>query len=138
MRTFKDPTVLARAECDRLLRAGILGRMALTTPGGPEIVPVHYRVWGDEVVIRTRARTLLARWAHQAQVAFEVDLVSHECWAGWSVVARGVAVVTPDDVGGAGEETAALVRLPWTSLSGHQLGCGWDAQASMPVRTTSL
>jgi hypothetical protein len=104
---------------------------------------------GDEILVRTQARTLLARWAHQAQVSFEVDLVDYERWAGWSVVARGVATVTdgtPEDTGlppsgprsWGGEEHAVLVRLPWTSLSGRQLGRGWDAPATMPGRSASF
>ncbi len=148
MRSFHDPAVLDHADCERLLRAGIFGRVALTTPGGPEIVPVHYRVMHDEIVVRTETRTLLARWAHRAQVSFEVDLVDYVRWAGWSVVARGVATVVADEAGdGSGiydgprpqdeADRYALVRLPWTSLTGRQLGRG-DTWATAPGRSLSL
>lgn len=143
-----EAAVLPDDECDRLLRAGTFGRLAFTTPGGPEIVPVNYRVVADAIVVRTAAGTLLARWAHEAQVTFEVDLVNHERWVGWSVIARGVASIEGPDVqhdphrGGprpwADGERGIVVRLPWTTISGRQLGRGWDALASMPARTTSL
>lgn len=140
--------VLGSDECAGLLRAGTFGRMAVTTPGGPEIVPVNYRVVADEIVVRTGAWSLLARWADQAQVSFEIDLVDYQKWIGWSVIARGVAEVVP--IGPAspdvvdvvaprpwvdGERTA-LVRLRWSSLSGRKLGRGWDALGAMPTRTT--
>lgn len=143
-------SVLGDDECASLLRAGTFGRMAMTTPGGPEIVPVNYRVVVDEIVVRTGAASMLARWADQAQVSFEIDLVDYRRWVGWSVIARGVAVVeatepsspdTVDPVGPrpwVGGERAALVRLRWTSLSGRKLGRGWDALGAMPSRTTSL
>lgn len=135
-------------ECARLLGAGTVGRFVYVTPDGPAIVLLNYRVVGDEVVVRTEAGSGLARWADGAPVCFEVDLVDHERWRGWSVVARGVARVDQQPAGSishatgprpwADGERATVVRLAWTELSGLRLGRGWDPFSAMPARTTPL
>ena len=82
--------------CERLLRRGAFGRFALTTPRGPEIVPVNYVVRDDAVVVRTDPTAMLARHAAGAPLVFEVDAVDPEYWSGFSVVARGVGEVVRD------------------------------------------
>lgn len=139
-------TRLTYSECESLLRAGVFGRLAITTPHGPDIVPLNYRVVDGAVLACTAADTPAARWAGGNQVAFEVDLVDHERWRGWSVVAKGPAEVLAE------EELTALpayrprpwadgdrhvwLRLRWTGLSGRQVGTGWDALSAMPTRNT--
>ncbi|CAN5212087.1 hypothetical protein BH09ACT12_BH09ACT12_00870 [soil metagenome] len=139
-------TNLSYSECEVLLRAGVFGRLALVTPDGPDIVPLNYRVIDNAVMVCTAADTLLARCAGGASVAFEVDLVDHERWRGWSIVAKGTAeVVEGSEPRGshfnrprpwADGDRNVWIRLPWTSLSGRQLGTGWDALLAMPARTT--
>ena len=82
-------TRLSVEECERLLRAGTFGRVAFSTERRPEILPVNYAVEDGAVWIRTEPGGLLARSAPGLPLAFEVDLVDHERWHGWSVVAHG-------------------------------------------------
>lgn len=139
-------TTINDETCRLLLRAGTFGRMAVITPVGPEIVPVNYRVVDDTVTVRTASGTVLARYAADARVCFEIDLVDYERWVGWSVVARGparVEQVSPTDVVVSGPrpwattEGDVLVTLAWTSVSGRKIGAGWDALLAMPARTTT-
>jgi nitroimidazol reductase NimA-like FMN-containing flavoprotein (pyridoxamine 5'-phosphate oxidase superfamily) len=119
-------------ECQRLLRRGTVGRVALVTPRGPEIVPVNYTVLDDAVVVRTTRDGFLARHADGRAVAFEVDLLDHERWQGWSVVARGVGEVVHDPERGAPDrlrlrpwadgDRSSELWLAWTELTGRRLG----------------
>ncbi|CAN5534135.1 hypothetical protein BH11ACT8_BH11ACT8_01340 [soil metagenome] len=139
-------TQLSYSECEALLRAGIFGRLALSTPDGPDIFPLNYRVVDGAVMICTGADTVVARHAGGAPVAFETDLVDHERWRGWSVVAHGTAEVVVDTERDgshlnrprpwADGDRNVWIRLAWTSLSGRKLGTGWDALLAMPARTT--
>jgi nitroimidazol reductase NimA-like FMN-containing flavoprotein (pyridoxamine 5'-phosphate oxidase superfamily) len=129
---------LAPSQCERLLRRGTFGRVALTTPDGPEIVPVNYAVRDDAVVVRTTRDGLLARLADGRRVAFEVDLVDESRWQGWSVVAHGVAEIARDTArptsgprAWADGDRSCELRLPWTRLSGRRVGDGWDLEATM-------
>jgi hypothetical protein len=135
---------LAPSQCERLLRRATFGRVALTTPDGPEILPVNYAVRDDNVVVRTSPDGLLARHADGRRIAFEVDLVDESRWHGWSVVAHGVAEIVSDPGparGGAprpwaGGDRGCELRLPWTRLTGRRLGEGWDLEAGMyPLRS---
>jgi uncharacterized protein len=142
-RSMPTVTALSTAECERLLRAGVFGRVGFITPRGPEIVPVNYALIGDEIVVRTAASGLLATHADGAPLVFEVDLVDHERWQGWSVIARGLGVCAIEDsvrqtVGrprswASGERTTT-VRIAWTELTGRRVGMGWDCLEAMPVR----
>lgn len=137
---------LSRTECERLLRGGVVGRAAIATPLGPHVVPVNYAVVDDTIVIRTSPYSVLGTYGRDALVAFEVDQLDHERHRGWSVVARGKTreVTDPAELDriwsswpprpwAAGSRGLHL-RLPWTELSGRQLGTGWNAVAGMPVR----
>lgn len=140
-------TRLSAAECDTLLRAGTFGRVALGADRRPEILPVNYRVVDDAIWIRTDPDGLLARAAASGvPVAFEVDLVDHERWRGWSAVAHGTAELVPDaeahePLAGrpaprpwADGDRSAHVRIRWSELSGRKVGRGWDAHRAMPFR----
>jgi uncharacterized protein len=129
-----DPSV-----CERLLRLGTLGRVGLTTPDGPEIIPVNYVVRDDAVTIRTSPDGLLARYGAGAPIVFEVDEVDDARWHGWSVVAHGVGEVVIDSGDprpgplrarswSDGDRSCEL-RLPWSSLTGRQVGVGWELEA---------
>jgi uncharacterized protein len=133
-------------ECERLLRAGVFGRMVLSTPARAEIVPVNYAVMGDAILIRTAPDSLLDSHAHGADLLFEVDQVDPERWRGWSVVARGRGErVDEDDLTGAERSSPGpppwvsghrdvWIRLRWDELSGRRLGDAWDALEAVPVR----
>ena len=137
---------LTHEQCERLLRAGITGRVALSTPDGPHIVPVNYSVLDDAVILRTSPYSLLGTYGRGSMLAFEVDGVDHDRWRGWSVVARGrgAAVIDPVELERirvvweprpwASGTRALHLRIPWTELSGRQIGADWDPLASLPVR----
>jgi uncharacterized protein len=120
------------AECERLLSRETFGRLGLVTPDGPEIVPVNYAVHAGAIVIRTSPSGVLARHGHGAELVFEVDLVDHDYWSGWSVVARGQGEVVLDSMsrssGGprvrpwADGDRSCELRLPWTRLTGRRVG----------------
>ena len=137
---------LSRDDCARLLRSGVAGRVALGTPTGPHIVPVNYAVDHDSVLVRTTAYSLLGTYGRDAQVCFEVDQFDYELKRGWSVVVRGRASFVDhqedlDEIArswqphpwAAGQRNL-VVRIPWTEVSGLQLGGGWDPWEHLPVR----
>ena len=125
---------LRYAECSALLRSGVAGRLAVSTPDGPHIVPVNYLVVDSAVIVRTSPYSVLGTHGRDAVVAFEVDHVDAERESGWSVVARGRAEVVrereeiehiravcdPRPWASGGREL--LVRIRWTELTGRRLG----------------
>jgi hypothetical protein len=108
-------------------------------------VPVNYSVVGGAVIVRTSPYSILGTYGRGSMLAFEVDWFDHERWRGWSVIARGRAEVVTDSAAlerirdtwdsqpwAAGAHNLYL-RLPWSELSGRQLGDGWDPLATLPV-----
>ena len=137
---------LNQEECERLLRAGVAGRIAMATPTGPHIIPVNYSVVDDSVVVRTSPYSLLGTYGRDTTLAFEVDQFDHENQRGWSVQARGHTQVVADQdeldhimqvwaphPWAAGVRNLVL-RLRWTELTGRRLGAGWDPLQGLPVR----
>ncbi len=135
-------------ECERLLRAGVVGRVALSTPDGPHIVPVNYSVYEDTIVVRTSSYSILGTYGRNAMLAFEVDHLDHERHVGWSVVARGRswAEVDPGEVArirdawqprpwAAGNRNLYL-RIRWSTLSGRALGTDWTRENESTVHRT--
>jgi hypothetical protein len=134
---------LPEHECERLLRAGVLGRLVLPTPGRTEVFPVNYAVMGDALLIRTTPGSLLDRYADGVSLLLEVDAVDHEYWSGWSVVARGRGERLDEDHLTLGERGSpgpprwapgrdVWIRLPWSELTGRRIGAG--PMATPPVR----
>lgn len=143
---MQEPFELDRLECEKLLRAGVTGRVAVATPSGPHIVPVNYSVVDDAIILRTSPYSILGTYGRDTTLAFEVDHVDYEHQQGWSVVARGrSAIVTdaeeldhiratwPPQPWASGTRTLHL-SLRWQELSGRKLGTGWDTLASMQAR----
>ena len=135
-------------ECERLLRAGVVGRVALSTPDGPHIIPVNYAVVDGTIVIRTSSYSILGTHSRDAMLAFEIDHVDHDRHVGWSVVARGRGwfEVDPDEVArireawqprpwAAGNRTLYL-RIRWESLTGRTLGQDRTRENESPVHRT--
>ena len=86
-------------ECRARLSTHGVGRVAVSTPDGPAVVPVNYEVVDDAIVFRTAPGSAPAA-AVGADVAFEVDHVNQVMSQGWSVLAVGPArvVTDPDEV----------------------------------------
>ncbi len=135
-------------ECARLLRAGVIGRVALSTPDGPHIVPVNYAVFEDTIVIRTSAYSVVGTYGRNAMLAFEVDHMDYERHVGWSVVARGRGwvEVEPEEISRIRESWQPrpwasgnrnlYLRIRWESLTGRSLGTDWTSTNESPVRRT--
>ena len=143
MQTTHD---LSREDCARLLTAGVAGRVAISTPTGPHIIPVNYSVDDGCILIRTTAYSLLGTYGRDALLCFEVDQFDYELKRGWSVVVRGRATFVDDQAElahiartweprpwAAGQRNL-VVRIPWTEVTGRQLGDGWDPWDHLPVQ----
>lgn len=142
---MSEPFEMSQAECEELLCAGLVGRVAVCTPLGPHIVPVNYAVVDDAAVIRTSPYSVLGSHARGSILALEVDQFDYDRQSGWSVVARGRA----DAVTGAADlsrirevweprawasgERNLYLRIRWSELSGRRLGKGWDPVDALPV-----
>lgn len=121
-------------ECLARLLEESVGRVALCTPNGPQILPVNYVVDDDAIVFRTSPYTVLGTHGRGAQLAFEVDHLDHEARTGWSVVAVGRAAVVDNAVDVARYRTQEgprpwaagsrmlHLRLPWRDLTGRRVG----------------
>lgn len=84
-------------ECRARLSTHGVGRIAVSTPDGPAVVPVNYEVIDDAIAFRTAPDSVPAA-AVGAEVAFEVDHVDDAMSQGWSVLVVGPArVVTEPD-----------------------------------------
>lgn len=140
-----EPHELTAEECDRILRSGILGRVAIATPTGPHIVPVNYAVVGDAVVFRTSPYSVVGTYGLNAPMAFEVDHVDYEYATGWSVLVRGRSEPVTDAAevrriheGWSPHPWAAGSRnlylaLRWREISGRRLGLVLDVRRDLPV-----
>ena len=95
-------------ECLDRLRAGTIGRIAVTHRALPAIVPVNYAVSGSRVVFRTEPGGMLARACAGSVVAFEVDELDSTGRSGWSVLVVGLAELL---------EGSAALRAAETGLS---------------------
>jgi nitroimidazol reductase NimA-like FMN-containing flavoprotein (pyridoxamine 5'-phosphate oxidase superfamily) len=137
---------LSQAECEALLRAGLVGRIAACAPDGPHIIPVNYSVVDDAIVLRTTPYSMLGSHAKGSVLALEVDQFDYEYQRGWSVVARGRAEAVVDaeqldrvrrswdPTSWAAGRRSLYLRFRWSDLTGRRLGQGWDLMASLPVR----
>ncbi|MER5642288.1 pyridoxamine 5'-phosphate oxidase family protein [Kitasatospora sp. NPDC002227] len=81
---------LAAWECWAKLAPGGVGRVALSTPDGPTVLPVNYRVLDGTLLFRTAPDGPLAA-AVGHRVAVEVDHVDEAMRTGWSVLVTGEA-----------------------------------------------
>jgi uncharacterized protein len=128
----RSPALLhvAHDECIRLVRNHPvhLGRIGFADADGhPLVLPVNYRLDGENVVIRVAHGSVLADVAAGQRVAFEVDDVDPAWEEGWSVVFRGSL-----EPASSPEEEERLSRLglrPWA---------GNDRVHYLVVRTESV
>ena len=141
-----DAHELSYSQCLGLLRAGVFGRIAVSAPDGPHVVPVNYAVSDAAILVRTTADGLLARYGRTVRVAFEIDHVDYTYHRGWSVMVRGTTAVVDDPARvasiravwepkpWAGGHRSLLLELPWTEVTGRRLGSDWDPMSDLPVR----
>ena len=75
---------LDEAQCRRLLESVPIGRLGFTEAALPTILPVHFIVRGDDVIIGSLGGPKVRSAGRNDVVAFEVDgwdPVTHEGWA---------------------------------------------------------
>jgi hypothetical protein len=145
-----EPHQIEASECRRLLESGVFGRVAISTPTGPHIVPVNYAVAENRILFRTTPYSVLGTYGRNAEMAFEVDHVDYEYASGWSVIAlgRGDVLVDAREVQGlAGAQVprpwadgtrSLFFALTWRELSGRRLGVSLGDSRDLPVaRQTS-
>jgi len=137
---------LSQDECAELLRAGVAGRIAISSPTGPHIIPVNYSVVEDAIIVRTSPYSLLGTYGRDTTLAFEIDQFDYPNQRGWSVLARGrgEVILDRDELEQIGAEwpphpwaagvRSLVLRLRWTELTGRRLGHGWDPMQDLPVR----
>ncbi|MFD3733699.1 pyridoxamine 5'-phosphate oxidase family protein [Streptomyces sp. NPDC058632] len=123
---------LGPEECRTLLSTHGVGRVAVSTPDGPAVVPVNYDVVDDAIVFRTAPDSVPAA-AVGSDTAFEVDHMDEAMSQGWSVLAVGPArlVTDPDGIRRlnenahtapwAGDEREMWVSIRPTSLTGRRI-----------------
>lgn len=88
---------LTTAECWSLLEGEKIGRLAVTrTDGTPDIFPVNFVAHEGAVYIRSAPDAKVVSLDARPAAAFEID--GHDDDGAWSVVVRGTAVRTVDDV----------------------------------------
>lgn len=83
--------VLDRDECLRLLASAGVGRIAISARAMPVILPVHYVLDGDDIVVRTHQGSTLDLATQGSVVAFEADYVGPGADLAWSVLVTGKA-----------------------------------------------
>jgi uncharacterized protein len=143
-----DSQQLSYSQCEAVLRAGVVGRVAVWADDEPHVMPMNYSVVDEAIIMCTTLDGVLGRHARGAKVAFEVDYFDYGYHRGVSVVARGVIEVV-EDPGEmahirsvwaprpwAGGDRSLVLRLRWSTLTGRQLGSGWDPMSVLPVRRT--
>jgi transcriptional regulator with XRE-family HTH domain len=93
---------LGTEECWDRLAEHLFGRVALTTPEGPAVIPVGYTVDGGAIACHccTGAGAGAHAPAPGTEVAFEVDQVDETLGSGWSVQVIGIVDRAPAERGG--------------------------------------
>jgi nitroimidazol reductase NimA-like FMN-containing flavoprotein (pyridoxamine 5'-phosphate oxidase superfamily) len=129
----REPSELSYDECRTMLASREMGRVAVSTPIGPRIIPVNYTVAENAIIFRTSPYSLLGTYARNTNLAFEVDQVDAETRQGWSVVAVGRADMVQDHEQlreikrvwdpkpWAGGQRSMYFRMPWRELTGRVL-----------------
>jgi hypothetical protein len=125
--------ILGRSECLALLGPATFGRVGISSAALPVVLPVNFRLIGDDVVFSTAPGAKLQAATDHAVIAFEVDHLDPVSHAGWSVLVTGVARPVTDP----GEhdrlmrfgvprwlsgDDARLVVLGTEVISGRRLG----------------
>lgn len=111
--------VLDAEECRTPLRVHPVhvGRVGFTADdGAPVVLPVNFRLDGDDVVMRTGEGAILAAVRAGRPLAFQADQLDPAWQDGWSVRVQGVAT----EITGIGEleRTPRLPLQPWAP--GHK------------------
>jgi hypothetical protein len=109
-------------ECREALGSRNLGRAAVQTDTGPQIVPVKYAVDGDSLFFRALPPSDLGHDICEGTMAFQVDDLDVDRHARWSVLARGPVVRATHRARPAAAHLGAVgFRLPAADRPGREL-----------------
>ena len=89
--------VLTLEECEGMLAARPIGRIAVIAAGEPLILPILFRYINGTIVFRTAPGEKLDAVWQSAPAAFEVDDWDVQTRTGWSVLVRGQTEAVQDD-----------------------------------------
>jgi len=89
-------TVLQDDECTRLLASVHIGRVALTRDSLPVILPVAFRLVGQDPVIRTGQGAVREAGRRRSVLCLEADGCAPDWSTGWSVIVTGRAELVTD------------------------------------------
>jgi nitroimidazol reductase NimA-like FMN-containing flavoprotein (pyridoxamine 5'-phosphate oxidase superfamily) len=87
----RDGTTLTRAECFEFLARASVGRIGVSIGALPVILPVHFAVHDQSVLLRTTLGTKLDAATLGSVVAFQADGWEQEEETYWSVLLQGIA-----------------------------------------------
>lgn len=113
MLTCRRHEQLDEDECRARLADAHVGRVALSIGALPAIVPVRYRVDGDDIVFEAASGTPLMAGARHV-LAFEADEIDPGTGWGWAVHAVGVA----QEVDGQDPQEGPEYRMAMELVSG--------------------
>jgi hypothetical protein len=102
--------VLSHAEAVFLLGTVGVGRVGITSRALPMVLPVHYTLDGNNIVIRTYEGSTLSDATRDAVVAFEAEGPMDQSSPTWSVHVNGVATHVADDHNDGGNALPAWSR----------------------------
>lgn len=83
-------------ECRDLLAAEAVGRVGFSGPDGPQMLPVNYVLYRNNIFFRTAADGALAGAMNNSRVAFQIDDIDEFMQRGWSVLVVGDAELVDD------------------------------------------
>jgi len=89
--------VLTLEECERLLEAGSIGRIAVVSAGEPLILPVLFKYAKASIAFRTAPGEKLDAVWQSLPAAFEIDNWDTKARTGWSVLVRGQTETVEDE-----------------------------------------
>jgi hypothetical protein len=126
--------VLTTAEAVSLLGTAGVGRVGITSRALPMVLPVHFTLDGDNIVIRTYEGSTLSDATRDVVVAFEAEGPVGEFPPNWSVHVNGVA----SHVAGESLDAASSVLPVWSQEQpGHMVSISIDqVTGRRRVRTT--
>jgi nitroimidazol reductase NimA-like FMN-containing flavoprotein (pyridoxamine 5'-phosphate oxidase superfamily) len=130
-------THLDRTACLALLASRPVGRLVFTHRALPDVLPVNYRLEGENLLIRLSSGSIAATATRDAVVAFEVDDIDVMAHTGWSVTVVGRAheiteatelrrVRALDLTTWAGDARDHFVAIAVEKLTGRRLFQGQD------------
>ncbi len=94
--------ILERADCQRRLRQGGVGRLAMRGDDAPELRPVNFALRDGQLIIRTGDGSILAAAGAGEAASFEIDEIDRVEHTGWSVVVSGKLSEVPTDASSLG------------------------------------